>query len=1005
MLPSSTPDPGPQDAETQSLLGEFVTESRENLQLAEKRLLALEDAPDPETVNELFRAIHTVKGAAGFFKLGRLGRLAHVGESLLSKVRDGKIAVARPLVDLLLETVDVLLAMIDREDLGEGAESGELLGRLESALAADTGSPAPDPAPSPDPAGADMDLSGVPEARLKRTGHGKILYAVSLDPFRRAGIPPEGLAAVLERRFAGVVFEVHRTGDFAAALAGDRRATLFVESLLEPDLVRELLQVPPEECRRIPDADGPRAVEPPSPPPVAPPRATPAHAAHAPAHGAAAPSTIRIGVEVLDELLELIGEVVLGRNQLITRHQEDPVFKSLSRSITRLHQHVIRTRMQNVGALFERYRRTVRDISQQLGKKVEITIEGGEIELDRTVLESLADPLTHLVRNSVDHGLESVEERSRSGKQVVGSIALRALHESGQVMIEVEDDGRGIDSEKVRAKAVEKGLVSAEEAAELSEKDVVAFIFHPGFSTKDVATELSGRGVGMDVVKTNLVKLGCSVEVSSRPGKGTVVSISIPLTQAMVNSSVISGLIVGIDRYTLAIPQLAVSEVVRLEPGDRARRIETVQGREVFKLRDKVIPLVHLEDILGIPRTFSDPEGDSHPERRTRLSDRRERTEEGIGSGKRGGDRRRRGELFIVLRYKQNWFGILVDRIVGTEEIVVRRPPEILKGRRIFAGSTILGNGTVSLILDIGGMVEAAKLDFAERARSLSAHMRRSSLREVEQRVVVFSNSDEEFFAIPVNLLSEVDRCTADEIRPVGSREFIQRHGSSVPLLRLEKHLDVTPMDPDRKSFVVLTPSRLAYPTAIVAGRIAGTLVLGDDINTKEADERGLMGTFFRDGRLVSLLDIYSLLQKSDPEHYKSEMRPGTQNCRILLAEDQLFFRQLVVQYFKSHGIRTVVTVPDGRQAIDELSRNPGGYDVVVSDIEMPVMNGYQLVSMIKSDPRLSHLPVMALTSLEGEENVQKGFDAGFDAYEIKLDKDKVVRCLDKLLAAGPRKG
>jgi len=236
----------------------------------------------------------------------------------------------------------------------------------------------------------------------------------------------------------------------------------------------------------------------------------------------------------------------------------------------------------------------------------------------------------------------------------------------------------------------------------------------------------------------------------------------------------------------------------------------------------------------------------------------------------------------------------------------------------------------------------------------------------------------------------------------VGSREFIQRHGSSIPLLRLDKHIDVTPMDPSRRSFVVLTPSRLAYPTALVAGRIEGTLVLGDDINTKEADEKGIMGTFFRDGRLISLIDIYSLLQKSDPDHYRSEVRPSLQQCRILLAEDQLFFRQLVVQYFRSHGIRNVVAVVNGREAVDELARNPTAYDVVVSDIEMPVMNGYQLVSMIKSDPRLSRIPVMALTSLEGEANVQKGMEAGFDAYEIKLDKDKVLRCLDRLLSGAP---
>lgn len=883
------------DTETKELLDGFVVESRENLELAQRKLLALETGADSETLNELFRAIHTVKGASGFFQLTVLGGLAHVGESLMSKVRDGEIPVTAPLVDLLLKTTDSLLAMLELPDLGQFSDVTELKNALQEALGT-----APPPGNLPVPAAA-------PEPVLT-----DLVAAESAPPAAAAALPSAPAAA-------------------------------------------------------------------------------------------AAPTTIRIGVEVLDQLLELIGEVVLGRNQLINRHREDPVFKGLSRSITRLHQHVIRTRMQNVGALFERYRRTVRDLSQQLGKKVEISIEGGELELDRTVLEGLADPLTHLVRNSIDHGLETAEERSLSGKQVVGTVSLRALHESGQILIEVEDDGRGIDHERVRVKIVEKGLASFEEAAGLTEKELVGYIFHPGFSTRDVASEVSGRGVGMDVVKTNLVRLGCTVEVSSRPGKGTVVSISIPLTQAMVNSSVISGLIVGIGKHTLAMPQMAVSEVVRLSGDDRRSRIESVQGHEVFKLRDKVIPLVHLEDILGIPRTYQAPDGEVGEERRSQLADRRG----DVGSlppddRRRRLDRRVRNDLLIVLHYKQDWFGVLVDRIVGTEEIVVRRPPELLKGRRVFSGSTILGNGTVSLILDIGGMVEMARLDFADRSRILSAHIGRSSSPEVEQRVVVFSYAEGEYFAIPVNLLSEVDRCSVEDIRRVGSREFIQRHGSSIPLLRLDKHIDVTPMDPSRRSFVVLTPSRLAYPTALVAGRIEGTLVLGDDINTKEADEKGIMGTFFRDGRLISLIDIYSLLQKSDPDHYRSEVRPSLQQCRILLAEDQLFFRQLVVQYFRSHGIRSVVAVVNGREAVDELARNPTGYDVVVSDIEMPVMNGYQLVSMIKSDPRLSKIPVMALTSLEGEANVQKGMEAGFDAYEIKLDKDKVLRCLDRLLSGAP---
>jgi len=695
--------------------------------------------------------------------------------------------------------------------------------------------------------------------------------------------------------------------------------------------------------------------------------------------------TVRVSLTLLDKLMNGISDLVLARNEVSRQlrrvgsdNEIDQAFGRLSSTVAEMRDAIGMMRMQHIDRLFSTLPRLLRDICIELGKQIELTVEGSEVEVDREMVEALRDPLTHILRNAADHGIEDPEQRRSVGKDPVGHIRVVARQSGNQILIEISDDGRGIDVEKLGQRAIARKLLTSSQWQNMPERAKLETIFAPGLSTAEAVTSISGRGVGMDVVKTNLEKLGCSVEVSSRPGRGTVVSISIPLTQAMVNSSVISGLIVGIDRFTLAIPQLAVNEIVRVPPGERAARIETVQGHEVFKLRDKVVPLVHLEDVLGITRGPAP-----------------------AAAAARG----QPGEIFIVLHSKQNWFGILVDRIVGTEEIVVRRPPEILKGRHVFAGSTILGNGTVSLILDIGGTVEAARLDFADRSRSFTAHLRRSAVREVEQRVVVFTNAEGEFFAIPVNLLSDVDRCTTEEIRPVGSREFIQRHGLSVPLLRLEKHLDVRPLDPRQKSFVILTPSRVAYPTAIAAGRIVETIVLGDDLNTREADDRGIMGTFFEKGRLINLLDIYALLQRSNPQRYTVETRPATRECRLLLAEDQVFFRQLVSRYFLSHGVKKVVAVENGRLAFDELSRNPSAYDAVISDIEMPVLNGYQLVAMIKSDPRLARLPVMALTALDGEDNLQKGLEAGFDAYEVKLDKEKVIQCLDRLLAAGPGRG
>ncbi|MGD9506246.1 MAG: chemotaxis protein CheW, partial [Syntrophobacteraceae bacterium] len=757
---------------------------------------------------------------------------------------------------------------------------------------------------------------------------------------------------------------------------------------------------------RAPEKEGKKAA--PSPARAA--RGLAAPAAHR--QDAPGAQTIRIGVGVLDDLLELIGEVVLGRNQFLHTYENDATFKNLSQSITKLHQHVIRTRMQPIGAIFEKFQRTVRDLSQKLGKKVDLHIEGGEIELDRTILEALSDPLTHLIRNAVDHGIDTLEERSAMGKATVGSIHLRAYHESGQILIEVEDDGRGIDPDAVREKALEKGLVTPDEAKRLSGKDLIQFVFHPGFSTKSVATEVSGRGVGMDVVKTNLERLGCLVEISSRKGRGTLVSARIPLTQAIVNSSVISCLIIHIGSYTLTIPEVAVNEIIRLSPEDQADRIETVKGQEVFKLRDKVIPLVHLEDILDIPRTYYHPvKKEFLPDRRRTIAppkdgDRAATGASGPQNSPPGWKKRRSSLIFIVLQYKQDFFGVLVDQIVGTEEIVVKRLPSIIRNRKIFGGVTILGNGTVSLILDIKGMVEKAGLHFV-KAQDAGRHfvIRRKKSVDDWQEMVLFTNHDEEYFAIPVNLLSEIDRFNVKDVKQVGSKEFIQLHGMSMPLLRLESHLDVKPVSKSRELLTVLVPARVKYPSGIVANRILGTLELRQTINTQDANDKGIIGTFFDNDRMITVIDIFALMHGSDPQKYKDLVEEDIQYCRVLLAEDQLFFRQLISQYFRSFGIRSITVANDGREALDVLHATPQGFDVVVSDIEMPNMNGYQLVSNVKSDPLLRHLPVMALTSLAGDEDIRRGMEAGFDAYEVKIDKERVIRRLNEIYRKSRGKG
>ena len=908
------------DTESEELLKDFVAECSENLNAIEQTLLGLEEDLSPEAINEIFRAIHSVKGAAGFFQLTNMERIGHNAETLLEKIRSGETRINAGIIDILLRTRDVLSGMLSQPDFGNASDVSGLVTELENAMSGQSNTVPEEDHPE------NVKTEKAP------------VYEKEIEPF-----PP-------------VTFEKNH---------------------IEADNIVET-ETKTSNPERLPVAEK---------------------------------NTIRIGVDVLDELLELIGEVVLGRNQFLTKYERDKTFQTLSQSITKLHQHVIQIRMQPIGHLFNKYKRTVRDLSRGLGKKIELHIDGGELELDRTILEAFSDPLTHLVRNAVDHGIEEPDVRSNSGKGILGNLYLRARYESGQILIEVEDDGRGIHPDVVRDKVIEKQLLTEAEAQLLSDKDIIQFIFHPGFSTKEQTTKFSGRGVGMDVVRNNLEKIGCMVDISSNPGKGTLIQTRIPLTQAIVNSSVIAGLIINIGPYTLAIPQVAVNEVIKLSPEVEMRQIASINGQEVFKLRDKLIPLVHLEDILEIPRTYIAGDG-----KKTAVDRRRSFVDRRSGNGnsenqehleqRTGKDRREKSFIFIVLQFKQNYFGVLVDQITGKEEIVVKRLPQLIKHRKVFAGSTILGNGKVALILDINGLVEKASLNFARQQENLyQTIMSRKMIQEEKQHVVIFNYAPEEYFAVPVNLLSEVDKFKIKDVKKVGKREFIQRHGKSMPLLRLDQELNVSPLEGTKKDLIVIVPSRIKYPTGIIGNSIITHIELSENLNTKESDENGIMGTFFYNDELITLLDIFALLQKFDPKRHRRELSDNIEQCRILLAEDQIFFRQLIGQYFKSYGIKNTTICKNGKEALQALIAKPDDFDIVISDIEMPIMDGYQLVSTIKTDPRIRDIPIMALTSLDSEENIKKGMDAGFDAYEVKLDKDRVLHKISELYNRRGRSG
>jgi len=674
---------------------------------------------------------------------------------------------------------------------------------------------------------------------------------------------------------------------------------------------------------------------------------------------------MRVRVKFLDDLLQLTGNMVMARNQLLAKYDfaADPAFVTLSQCVTEVHKTIVQTRMNPIGALFDRCERLVRDVARQLGREVKLETSGRDLELDRSVLEAFADPLTHLIRNGVDHGLESAIERQAAGKPKAGLLKLTAREQSGEVILSLEDDGRGIDPDRVKEKAVAKGIVSAGHAAGLTRRGVLDLLFHAGFSTRDEVTALSGRGVGLDVVRNNVEKLGGVVEVDSVLGRGTTFTARIPLTQALVSSSLISALVVtsGGERY--AIPQTAVDEIIRVSSQDDRDRLRLVNGRWVYRLRDQVLPVVPLADVLGAP-----------------ASD--------------GAEAR----LLVVMQFRGNLFGLRVDAILGVEEIVVRPLPELVRHCGIFTGHTVMGDGRVALILDGNGIITHQKLAFADDDGPAIGQV--AERVDGPQRLVVFNFAADERFAIPLEMVSYIEKISTAAIKKVGSREFVQVNQRTMPVMRLDKVMGVSAM-PAYEDAHLIIPARVNYPIAVLAGQSVVVADVAEQYESRLSDGRGMLGTFMHRGDLVMLLDLYHLFEKHSPEQFRS--RPlELQPAHVLLAEDSPFFQNLIKSYLENPP-RKLTVVGDGKQAWDLLQAHPEEFDILVTDIEMPEMDGFELVKRVRHDPQLRGLPVIAVTSLATPEHIERGLREGFDSYLVKIDKEELIKTMDKHLGKSPR--
>jgi two-component system chemotaxis sensor kinase CheA len=746
----------------------------------------------------------------------------------------------------------------------------------------------------------------------------------------------------------------------------------------------------------------------------------PAVAKHA-AGTTAAPSavvvedSIRVSVGTLEMLMNLAGELVLGRNQLRASiaQKNARALKAADQRINQitceLQDVVMQTRLQPIGNVFGKFPRLVRDLSATLKKEIQLEIIGKDVALDRTLIESLSDPLTHMVRNSVDHGVELPADRVKAGKPSHGSITIEARHEAGQVVVEIIDDGRGIDPERIARVALEKGLMTAERLDAMSAKDKAALIFLPGLSTTKQANDVSGRGVGMDVVKTNLDRLGGKVEIISTVGKGTTFRIKLPLTLAIIPS-----LIVSVEGERFAIPQSNVQELRHVLPDAAKTRIEVVGDAEVLQLRDRLIPLVRFADLLGVVPTYVDPEaGGREVDRRTRLADRRSRRYSATGEEtteslaaealhpRKKSDRRHIGGALeiVVVNTGTQTYGLVVGSFHDTEEIVVKPLGTHLKGLEEYAGATILGDGSVALILDVGGLAVKAKLDAFARATRAREQAQEASLEQSadSQQLILFHNPPNVLCATPLDTVMRIEHIAAKQVEMVGGRRTMQYHGGSLPLVTLADTAQVDAIGADQELAVMIANIR-GHDVGLLGAMPVDIVETDARIDQSTHRQKGVAGSTIIQGRTALVIDLYELVDGAWPEWAveQSLAQPKLKDAKkktVLVAEDSDFFRTQVCRFLNEDGY-TVLSAADGEAAWELLEKNLEKVRAVVTDIEMPRLDGLGLTRRIRADKRTALLPVIALTSLAGDEDIARGDAAGIDDYQTKLDRDRLLERL-----------
>jgi len=915
------------------VLALFIEESEEALQRMEELLLAAERGEQQDDIfHLLFRDIHTIKGTSGFLALTKTASLSHAAEDLMALFRDDPSIATPEHFSLQMKVVDLLRELVDwvGQTGDEGpADTQPLTTSLREALAAVT-------------ARSESDSVAAPESQVAEE---QVAEAPAATAESEAGpdAQPEAPAEASESAQAATLSD-NDNGVSAAAPSTENRPS-------ETGKAEDPTEMTAEQTLDEGTAPGKansndKAVESKA-------------ARQEAARMESADSTVRVNVGVLDRLMNLMGELVLSRNQVVQllktkvegngngNANAQAIFQRLTLVTSEMQEEIMKTRMQPVARVFERIPRMVRDLCQVTGKKVSCQIDGTATEIDKALVEAIRDPIMHIVRNAIDHGMESPDDRSSVGKPSSGTLAVRASHEGGMVLIEIQDDGRGMNPKRLREKAIEKGLITSSEAQRLSDREALDLVFRPGFSTAAKVSDISGRGVGMDVVRSSVERAGGQVELDSTLGRGTTIRLKMPLTLA-----IIPALLVKVQGQRFAIPQINLTELVYLDEEQAGSAIETVRGTPIYRLRGEVLPLVSLRKTL------------EQPERAPS-----------------------QGVYIVVVSVGSARYGLLVDEIHDTEEIVIKPLHGRLKRLSCYAGATVLGDGGLALILEVAGIAGMSGLDFGGR-ESVTDEAPVSA--KQTQTMLVFTAGSGAQCAVPLAMVARLEQVEPVMIEQVSDREVLQYRGSIMPIIRPESVLPLGQADArDKQQLVVFD---FGNPVGMAVDRIIDIVDVetSADHSTTNASPYSIGQTVIFDKTTI-LLDVYDTVRQLVPNFTKEPSLQPKRRPRIILADDSVAMRTAIGEYLRAQGVE-VLEADTGEGVLTKLrAEEVNAIDAVVTDYEMPGLNGLDVVRAVRKE---SEMPVIVWTQHEDPAFHERVKGAGGTACVDKLQRESLVAAL-----------